>query len=98
MKLKTPITIALLWISFSSIGQINTDSQFSNTSTYEVLQNQKPKDSIHKAKKWKKTKRQIRRNKKRFSSYKNVIKTSKLIDTIYINIPTNIKESRLSDW
>ncbi len=98
MKLKTPITIALLWISFSSTGQINTNSQFSTTSNYEVAQNKEPKDSILRAKKWKKIKKQIQRNKKRFSSNKNVIKTTKLIDTVYINVPANIKESRISDW
>ncbi len=47
------------------------------------------KISSKKEKEWKKIKRQIRRNRKRISKHKNSIYTSRIIDTIYVDIPSN---------
>ncbi|MEW7290864.1 hypothetical protein [Aquimarina sp. 2304DJ70-9] len=49
-------------------------------------------------KEWRKIKKQLQKNKKRFSELNNEIHTFKTIDTIYMDIPINRKESRLSGW
>ncbi|MDY8136535.1 hypothetical protein [Aquimarina sp. 2201CG5-10] len=49
-------------------------------------------------KKWKKIERQIKRNKKRISQQKQEIKASKIIDTIFLDIPKFTNDTRLSDW
>lgn len=49
-------------------------------------------------KEWKKIKKQLKKNRKRFSNIKNSIHSSKTIDTIYLNIPSHNTESRLSGW
>ncbi len=102
--MKTTMTIALILISFLSIGQSypNDDNTIS-TENNEILQKEKPtakdqKDIALKEKKWKKTKKRILRNKKRFSSNKNTVHSSKIIDTVYIDIPASIKNSRISEW
>jgi len=99
MKLKISITVMLLSVSFLSIGQSTINSQFSNTIDNEVLQDKEPKDSLFKEKEWKKIKKQIQKNKKRYDTYKSTMSLSKVIDTVYLNVPSNKKEdSRLSDW
>lgn len=57
-------------------------------------------ESFYSKKEWKKIKKQLKKNKKRFSNSNNSIHTSKIIDTIYLNIPipTHTRESRLSGW
>ncbi len=104
MKMKTTMTITLILISFLSIGQSypNDDNAIS-VDNNEIQQKEKPtakdqKNIALKEKKWKKTKKQILRNKKRFSSHKNTVHSSKIIDTIYIDIPASINNSRLSEW
>ncbi len=49
-------------------------------------------------KEWKKIKKQILRNKEKFSSQKNGIQTFKTIDTIFLDIPIYDKGSLLSGW
>ncbi len=47
---------------------------------------------------WRKIKKQLQKNKKRIIGEKNSIHTSKVMDTIYFNVPTQGGESRLSGW
>ncbi|GGX05946.1 hypothetical protein [Aquimarina muelleri] len=54
--------------------------------------------SFYSKKEWKKIKKQLKKNKKRFSNIKNNIYSSKTIDTIYLNVPDHSTESRLSGW
>ncbi len=53
-------------------------------------------------KEWRKIKKQLKKNKKRVSNAKNsIIYASKVMDTIYIDIPaynTGSSQSRLSGW
>lgn len=49
-------------------------------------------------KEWKKIKKQLARNKKRLSQTDNAIHTSKIIDTIYMDIPKGTSASSLSGW
>ncbi len=49
-------------------------------------------------KEWKKIKKQLLKNKKRISELENGIHTSKVIDTIYFDIPSYDKQSRISGW
>ncbi len=98
MKLKILITVIILSISFLSIGQ-SQNTQFFDTTKNEKPSKKAPKDSLFTEKDWKKIKKQIQKNKKRYTSYKSTITLSKVIDTIYIDIPSDKKEdSRLSDW
>ncbi|WP_159025465.1 hypothetical protein [Aquimarina sp. Aq78] len=60
----------------------------------------KDKDFYSK-KEWRKIKKQLKKNKKRVSNAKNSIYASKVMDTIYIDIPTyntGSSQSRLSGW
>ncbi len=98
MKLKTSITLVTFLISFITLGQSNTDNQLYSTTNHEIVLNKEPKKSLLTEKKWRKTKRQLKRNKKKFTARKNAIHTSKTIDTIYLNVPLKKNETRLSDW
>ncbi len=49
-------------------------------------------------KEWRKIKKQILKNKKKITNQKNSIHVSKVIDTIYLDIPSFNKVSRLSGW
>ncbi|GAA4277102.1 hypothetical protein GCM10022259_18260 [Aquimarina mytili] len=81
-----------------TIGQSTLDNPLYTSPDSEIISNKEPKKSFLKEKKWRKIKRQIRRNKKKFSTNKNLIHTSKTVDTIYLNAPSKTNETRLSDW
>lgn len=47
---------------------------------------------------WRKIKKQLKKNRRRVSNTKNSIYASKVLDTIYLNVPKFSEESRLSGW
>ncbi len=49
-------------------------------------------------KKWKKIKKQIQRSKRKIANQKYSMYTSKIMDTVYLDIPASRGQSRLSDW
>jgi hypothetical protein len=57
--------------------------------------------SFYSKKEWRKIKKQLKKNQRRVFNTKNSIHTSKVMDSMYINIPaytTKNKQSRLSGW
>lgn len=55
-------------------------------------------EGFYSKKEWKKIKRQLKKNRRKFSNAKNSIHSSKTMDTIFLNIPDQHTESRLSGW
>ncbi|GAA4277103.1 hypothetical protein [Aquimarina mytili] len=49
-------------------------------------------------KEWRKIKNQLKKNKKRISKLQDGIHTSKIIDTVYMDLPKPTRESSLSGW
>ncbi|MBP2832418.1 hypothetical protein J8281_09500 [Aquimarina sp. U1-2] len=63
------------------------------------LENISKKDKAFFSKKeWRKIKRQLSKNKKRFTKVENSIHTYKTVDTIFIDTPIQTTKSRLSSW
>lgn len=60
-----------------------------------------PDNTIYKdaytEKEWVKTKNEIKKNQKRIAQYKRPVQT-KVIDTIYLNIPTITNNTQISSW
>ncbi len=90
---------------FSSVKTIDTQIQEKQYSTDQIAMSdrlvvktpiKKKNKRFYSKKEWKKVKKQISRNRKRFSNTKKNIHTPITIDTIYLNIPVHNKEYRLS--
>ncbi|PKV49611.1 hypothetical protein ATE84_1643 [Aquimarina sp. MAR_2010_214] len=94
----------------SSVKTIDNQIQQEQYSTDEIAMTDrliiqtpiktKSKDFYSK-KEWRKIKKQLKKNKRRVSNTKNSVYTYKVIDTIYIDIPsfnTVRGKSRLSGW
>ncbi|WP_109438858.1 MULTISPECIES: hypothetical protein [Aquimarina] len=77
-----------------SITKVNRPSEISTPN--DKNNDEDKKISLNREREWKKIKRQIKRNKKRASHNKNSVYTSRIIDTIYIDIPSNNRKTRLS--
>ncbi|WP_128755381.1 hypothetical protein [Aquimarina sediminis] len=56
--------------------------------------------SFYSKKEWKKIKKQLKKNKRRYSNAKNEFRTHKTLDTIYLNTSSSLsnEKSRLSGW
>ncbi|WP_378182291.1 hypothetical protein [Aquimarina sp. SS2-1] len=114
MKLRILIMIALIWIGQSAFGQTTeskNNSTDKNSKSTTVLakdtlitnvseQESSSKDNslYYSEKEWKKIKRQIRRNRKRITSSKEGIHTSKRLDTIYLEIKVPATNTQITDW
>ncbi len=95
---------------FTSVRSIDDQIQDERYSTDEIsmvdrlllrtpIQNISREDKqFYSKKEWRKIKKQLQKNKKRFSELNSEIYTSKTIDTIYMDIPINRGESRISGW
>ncbi|MDY8136534.1 hypothetical protein [Aquimarina sp. 2201CG5-10] len=55
-------------------------------------------DKFYSEKEWKKIQKQIKRNKKKVANRRDNIHSSKVIDTIYLDVPALSGESQLSGW
>ncbi|WP_148639276.1 hypothetical protein [Aquimarina longa] len=67
--------------------------------TYAKTTNTQPVNiNQYRIKEWRKIKKKILNNKKRLLNNKERIYTSKILDTVYLNIPYHSKESYLSSW
>ncbi len=65
------------------LSQPKADTTTENTNSYT-------------AKNWRKTKKQIRRNKRRFLSNQSEHLNSKIMDTIYLDVPSSFRKSHIS--
>jgi len=79
-------------------NSVSTKNSIAQTSPQNKTY-QKKNDFFFSEKEWEKTKKEIQRNKKRITSSKNGIHTSKVLDTIYleIRIPTT-NNAQITDW
>lgn len=91
-------------------NQIQDESYSSEVPVADRLLITAPIENISKSdkqffsrKEWRKIKKQLQKNKKRILSEANSIHSYKVVDTIYLDVPTNTKESKQSrlsgsDW
>jgi len=112
MKLKMIMMIALIWIGQSVFGQVNETKNSNSKNLKEkgtkdtLIEPLSDKDisynnnneKFYSEREWKKVKRQIRRNKKRITSNKDGIHSSKIIDTIYLEITIPKTNSQITEW
>ncbi|WP_103072466.1 hypothetical protein [Aquimarina sediminis] len=112
--MKTTLTFILLLASHILIGQnsasnysfISNDSlpeqhhvTHDITSSREGFKNERKYSSNSlNDKKWDKIKKQILKNKRKALNHKEGISSSRIMDTIFIQIPANRRESRLSGY
>ncbi|WP_299214827.1 hypothetical protein [uncultured Aquimarina sp.] len=112
MKLKMIMMIALIWIGQSTFGQVSEtknsnsenlkeenikDTLIKPVSEQDISYNN-TNEAFYSEREWKKVKRQIRRSKKRITSNKDGIHSSKVIDTIYLEIKIPKTNSQITDW
>ncbi|MFD2564224.1 hypothetical protein [Aquimarina rubra] len=114
MKLQILMMIALIWIGQSTFGQTtetknnSTDKNSQNktaqakgtliTNISEQGQSPKNNDIYYSEQEWKKIKQEIRKNRKRITNSKDGIHTSKILDTIYLEIKIPTTNSQITDW
>lgn len=101
MKLR--ILITLILISSFQLSQaqekeknvsLENNQEIKQTKTTEVNQDQ----AILSEKEWEKILKKIRKTKKRISKKNNIRYVSKIVDTVYIEMPSPKSDTRLSDW
>ncbi len=95
--------------NFSSVNSIDDQIQEKHYTTDEIpladrlllripIKNISYRDKkFYSKKEWKKIKKQLLKNKQRISE-QNSIHSSRTLDTIYLDIPTQREKSRLSGW
>lgn len=98
--------------AFAQVKETEKTSEENKSSKNQIIESQKDTvnntnieqkvahvtDNIYYSEKeWKKIKRQIRRNKKRITSG-NEIHSSKVLDTIYLEIKISKTNSQITDW
>lgn len=82
----------------SNSTNVSTKNDIAQTSTQNKL-NQKKNDIFYSKKEWKKIQKEIQKNKKRIANSKDGIHTSKVLDTIYLEIKIPESSSaQITDW
>ncbi len=82
--------------AINQIIEYQKENVDNTTTKQEVL---RIKDHIYYSdKEWKKIKRQIRRNRKRITNSNDGIHSSKVLDTIYLEIKISKTNSQITDW
>lgn len=103
MKLKFYTTVLLIGaFQFSQAQDRKGQEQAKNLQKKDIIAGETSKKNLEQAilseKEWESIMKKIEKNKKKHSKQKYLRAVSKIVDTVYIEMPALKSDTRLSDW
>ncbi|MDH7445230.1 hypothetical protein [Aquimarina sp. 2201CG14-23] len=105
---KIVLILILIWVGQHSYGQeiqhknitneANNAEKPTSKNTLEDSISNRGNDIFYSDAEWRKIKREIQRNKKRITNNKEGVHSTRVLDTIYLEIKISKTASQITDW